>query len=396
MEKSSARLTPASGLDYRTLFESCPGLYLVLRPDFTIAAASDAYLRATMTRREDIAGRFLFDVFPDNPDDPYADGVRNLRASLERVVRERAADAMAVQKYDIRLPAAEGGGFETRYWSPLNSPVLGPNGEVAFVIHRVEDVTEFVLLKRRGVEQESEIYLRSRELQEANLKLRAAYRELETFSYSVAHDLRAPLRAIDGFSKLALDRYGELLGENGGDILRRLRAASERMDSLIESLLELSRTSRAAVHRGNVDLSALAEAAAVSLREAEPGREAEFVVAPGLRADADPHLAEIVVRNLLENAWKYSAVRPRARIEFGSEVRDGETSYFVRDDGVGFAPRDAGRLFTPFLRLHEGTEIPGNGIGLAIVARIVERHGGRAWAEGELGKGAVFHFTLGP
>lgn len=359
MKKSAPRSAPASGLDFRALFESCPGLYLVLRPDFIIAAASDAYLRATMTRREDIVGRHLFDVFPDNPDDPQADGVRNLRASLERVVRDRAADAMAVQKYDIRLPAADGGEFETRYWSPLNSPVVGPDGKLAFVIHLVEDVTEFVLLKRRGVEQESEIYLRSRELQEANLKLRAAYRELETFSYSVAHDLRAPLRAIDGFSKL-------------------------------------SQVSRAAVHRGDADLSALAEAAAVSLREAEPGREADFVVAPGVRADADPRLAEIVLRNLLENAWKYSAVRPRARIEFGSAVRDGETSYFVRDDGVGFDPKDAGRLFTPFLRLHEGTAIPGNGIGLAIVARIIERHGGRVWAEGEPGKGAAFHFTLGP
>jgi signal transduction histidine kinase len=140
----------------------------------------------------------------------------------------------------------------------------------------------------------------------------------------------------------------------------------------------------------------MAEAAAISLREGAPGREAEFVIAPGIRASADPRLAEIVLRNLIENAWKYSAARPRARIEFGAIERDGETSYFVRDDGAGFDPKRADRLFTPFQRLHEDSAIPGNGIGLAIVARIVERHGGRVWAEGEPGRGAVFHFTLAP
>lgn len=385
----------AAGIDFRTLFESCPGLYLVLRPDFTIAAASDAYLRATMTRREDVMGRGIFDVFPDNPADPNADGVRNLRASLERAARELVPDVMAVQKYDIRLPPEEGGMFETRYWSPLNSPVLGPDGRLAFIIHRVEDVTEFVLLKRRGVEQESEIYRRSRELQEANLKLRTAYRELETFSYSVAHDLRAPLRAIDGFSKLALDRYADRLGDLGRDLLRRLRAASARMEALIDAILELSQMTRAVVNRREADLSALAEAAAISLREGAPGREADFVIAPGLSAAADPRLIEVVLRNLFENAWKYSSSRPRARIEFGAEERDGETVYFVRDDGIGFNPLLADRLFAPFQRLHDAGEYPGSGIGLAIVARIIERHGGRIWAESEEGRGAVFRFTLG-
>jgi hypothetical protein len=174
------------------LFESAPGLYLVLTPDFKIVAASGAYLRATMTRREDVLGRGIFEVFPDNPDDPTATGVRNLGASLDNVLRLRAADAMAVQKYDIRRPEAEGSGFEERYWSPVNSPVLGPGGEVAYVIHRVEDVTEFVRLKQRDIEQEKltqelrsrgeqmegEIFLRAQEIQEANRKLREANEEL--------------------------------------------------------------------------------------------------------------------------------------------------------------------------------------------------------------------------
>ena len=174
--------------DFRVLFESAPGLYLVLTPALTIVAVSDAYLRATMTKREDILGRGLFEIFPDNPGDPAATGVKNLRASLDRVRQNRASDVMAVQKYDIRRPESEGGGFEERHWSPVNSPVFGPNGQLAYIIHRVEDVTEFVRLKQSGIEQhrlaeelrtrtsqmESEIYLRAQELQAANRKLEAA------------------------------------------------------------------------------------------------------------------------------------------------------------------------------------------------------------------------------
>ncbi|MBD2063470.1 ATP-binding protein [Funiculus sociatus GB2-A5] len=178
--------------DFRTLFESVPGLYLVLMPDFTIVAVSDAYLRATMTKREEILGRRMFDVFPDNPDDPSATGVRNLKASLESVLHNRVADTMAVQKYDIRRPESEGGGFEEKYWSPINSPIFGENEEIAYIIHRAEDVTEFVRLKQLGIEQhklteelqartqqmEAEIFLRAQELQDVNRQLRAANEEL--------------------------------------------------------------------------------------------------------------------------------------------------------------------------------------------------------------------------
>lgn len=139
--------------DFRTLFESVPGLYLVLMPDFTIVAVSDAYLRATMTKREEILGRTIFDVFPDNPNDPSATGVRNLKASLESVLQNRVADTMGVQKYDIRRPESEGGGFEQKYWTPINSPIFGENEEIACIIHRAEDVTEFVRLKQLGIEQ---------------------------------------------------------------------------------------------------------------------------------------------------------------------------------------------------------------------------------------------------
>ncbi|MEW6245988.1 MAG: PAS domain S-box protein [Nitrospirota bacterium] len=182
-ESSSSLQQP----DFRALFESAPGSYLVLTPTLTIVAVSDAYLRATMTKREEILGRHLFDVFPDNPDDPTATGVSNLRASLTRVLQNRAADAMAVQKYDIRRPESEGGGFEERYWSPVNSPVFDENGEVAYIIHRVEDLTEFIRLKQteheqhriterlrtRAVEMEAEIFRRAQQIQEVNRQLRA-------------------------------------------------------------------------------------------------------------------------------------------------------------------------------------------------------------------------------
>jgi hypothetical protein len=178
--------------DFQTIFEFIPGLYLVLAPDLTILAVSEAYLRATMTKREEIIGRALFDVFPDNPDDPEACGVRNLRASLNRVQRYRQGDAMAVQKYDIRRPAAEGGAFEERYWSPYNSPVLDNAGNVAYIIHRVEDVTEFVRLEKRDSEQEkltevlrervekseAEIFARAQEIARANERLRQTNTEL--------------------------------------------------------------------------------------------------------------------------------------------------------------------------------------------------------------------------
>jgi PAS domain S-box-containing protein len=197
--------------DFRALFEAAPGLYLVLRPDLTIVGASDAYLSATMTRREEILGRGIFDVFPDNPDDPGATGVSNLRASLERVLHHRKPDTMAVQKYDVRRPAAEGGGFEERYWSPVNSPVLDADGKVAWIIHRVEDVTEFVHLKQRGTEQqretedlrlraermEEEIYRRAQELQESNRALRESEDRLRRLNETLEQRVHERTEQLD-------------------------------------------------------------------------------------------------------------------------------------------------------------------------------------------------------
>ena len=394
--------------DFRALFESAPGLYLVLTPDLTLVAVSDAYLRATMTERTAILGRGLFEVFPDNPDDPAATGVSNLRASLSRVLETKSADTMAVQKYDIRRPAAEGGGFEERFWSPANSPVLGPDGRVAYIIHRVEDVTEFIRLRQDDVAQhqlteelrtrtsqmELEIFQRAQEVQLANRQLEASNRELEAFSYSVSHDLRAPLRSIDGFSQALLADYGASLPSEAHEYLDRVRQASQRMAQLIDDLIDLSRVTRGEMRRETVDLSALVRAIADELQDAQPSRGVKIVVAENVSVTGDPPLLRLALENLLGNAWKFTRRCAQPRIEFGVDRSEGRLVYFVRDNGAGFDMAYVDKLFGAFQRLHHSREFEGTGIGLATVQRIIQRHGGRVWAQGAVGQGATVYWTL--
>ena len=226
-------------------------------------------------------------------------------------------------------------------------------------------------------------------------RLADANRELEAFSYSVSHDLRAPLRAIDGFSKALLEDYGERLDAEGKDYLSRVRLASQRMGELIDELLGLSRVTRVSLRPTAVNLSDLARQIRDSYREIDPGRVVEWIIAPGVTARGDPNLLRVVLDNLLGNAWKYTAKHPRARIEFGTFQEEGNTVYFVQDDGAGFDPAYGSRLFRPFQRLHRPNEFEGHGIGLATVQRIIRRHGGKIWATGAVDKGAKFFFTLG-
>jgi light-regulated signal transduction histidine kinase (bacteriophytochrome) len=367
-------------VDFRRLFESAPGLYLVLAPDLTILGVTDAYARATMQQRESMIGRGLFEVFPDNPDDPGADGVRNLRASLDRVRHGRIADTMAVQKYDIRKPDADGGGFEERYWHPVNTPVLDDAGELRYIIHAVEDVTAAHDEHRRLVET-------------ANA-LSASNEELEAFCYSVAHDLRAPLRGIQGFSQALLDDYAAVVDAKGQNYLQRVSTAALRMSELIDDLLTLSRISRGSLLRGPVDLSAIARETTRTLTQEYPDRAVDTVIAEGLTAVADQRLMRIVLENLLGNAWKFTAKRDGAAVEFGAATIDRATTFFVKDNGAGFDETYASRLFAPFQRLHSEKEFPGTGIGLATVQRIVRRHGGRVWANAGVDRGATIYFTL--
>ncbi len=226
-------------------------------------------------------------------------------------------------------------------------------------------------------------------------QLEAANKELEAFSYSVSHDLRAPLRAIDGFSQIVMESCAGVLNDECRDSLLRVRSAAKRMGHLIDDLLRLSHVSRAEILRRPVDLSALTQDIATQLRVSQPERVVEFVIQSGLVAKADPNLMRIVLENLLGNAWKYTGKHATARIEFGSTQKEGRTVYFVRDDGAGFDSAHAAKLFTAFQRFHQADEFEGTGIGLAIVQRIIYRHGGRTWAEAAVEKGATFFFTLG-
>jgi PAS domain S-box-containing protein len=225
-------------------------------------------------------------------------------------------------------------------------------------------------------------------------QLEAANVELDAFSYAASHDLRTPLRGIDGFTQALQEEYQARLDEAGRGYLRRVRAATQRMGTLIDDLLRLSRVTRAELRRESVDLSAMAETVAAELKRTAPRRGVEFVIAPQVIGEGDPRLLRVVLENLLGNAWKYTGKHPRARIEFGVDQRDGRCAYFVRDDGAGFDMTYAKKLFGAFQRLHSSGEFDGTGIGLATVQRIVHRHGGRVWAEGAVERGATFYFTL--
>jgi PAS domain S-box-containing protein len=384
-------------LDFRRLFESAPARYLVLSTDLTIVGVTNAYAQVTMQRRESMIGRPLFDVFPDNPDDPGADGVHNLRASLDRVRRDKVADTMAIQKYDIRRPESEGGGFEERYWSPVNTPVLDDDGELRYIIHAVEDVTDIVQLEQAQAKKDriaaEDFNEEHRRLVEAVTALEASNEELEAFCYSVAHDLRAPLRGIQGFSQALVEDYSATIDAKGQEYLNRVASAAVRMSELIDDLLTLSRISRGPLVRGPVDLTAIATRITADLARTQD-RQVKTTIEGGLKVTADARLLQIVFENLLGNAWKFTSKVENPSVEIGSQSVDGIVQYFVRDNGAGFDPAYASKLFAPFQRLHSDKDFSGTGIGLATVQRIVRRHGGRVWATAAVNQGAAFYFTL--
>ena len=242
-----------------------------------------------------------------------------------------------------------------------------------------------IALSRKALEED--LLQRKNQLESVN-------QELESFSYSVAHDLRAPIRAMDGFSQAVLEDYGDKLAAEGRDYLTRIRGASQRMGLLIDDILKLSRLSRLEMRKEPTDLSALAESCLRNLREMQPARSVEIDVKKNLVANADPNLMRIVMENMLGNAWKFTAKTANARISFGMKEENGDKIYFVYDNGAGFDPLHADKLFGTFQRLHSVEEFEGTGIGLATVRRVVNRHGGRIWAEGRPGAGARFYFTL--
>jgi signal transduction histidine kinase len=435
---------PAS--DFRALFESVPGLYLVLTADLRIVAVSDAYLRATMTRRDAILGQHIFDVFPDNPNDAGATGVRNLRASLERVLDKGIADTMAVQKYDIRRPDQDGGGFEERYWSPVNSPVLGDDSRVKYVIHRVEDVTEFVRLKQQEIEQtrqradcqdraarmEAEVFLRARQLQEANEQLRAANQELaehnaaiarvcdilrqgldtaergledlaqaqvarqreierarnaaeqsnrakDEFLSVVSHELRTPLNVIQGWI-WQLKRPGATTDhkQRALEIIERNVAVQAR---LVDDLLDASRAAIGKLHlrKRLVDLSQACRSAVDSIERHAIGKELTVRFnAPDapIFIWGDSDRIQQTISNLLSNALKFTP--PGGSVTVSADREDRRARVTVSDTGTGVSEDFLPAMFEPFSQADKSTtrQFGGLGLGLAIVKQIVTLHGG--------------------
>jgi len=337
--------------NFQLIFEDSPDDALVLLPDaprFTAVAVTKARLNSMGSAPPQIIGRGLFELVPG----PGAGAAADLRASLERVLATRLPDTMAVEQHDAPLPE---GKFEVKYRRFHNIPLLSPSGEVRYILHRTVDVTEW----QREIDQ--------------------ARRELDGFSHSVSHDLRGPLHSIDGFSELLLEENAGQLNDEGRARLTLVRKSAQRMTQLLEDLLRFTRLSRGELHRMRFELSMLAHSVAMQIQERKDDRRVVFTIQDGLNVDGDPHLLQIVLENLLSNAWKFTSKRADAEIEFGSGQSNGESYYFVRDNGAGFDMR----------------EFQGTGVGLATVKRIVARHGGRVWAVGEVDKGATFYFTLG-
>ena len=365
----------ASERHYRALSESTPDFIFVIGRDLRVQYVNEAAAGAFGRPAAELAGCELADLF--DPRTAARMASRNARV-LETGVPAQVESSVP-------------GPWGTTWLATWLVPIFDERGEVDEVLGTSRDITALKTAEQRllglNAELEARVAERTRELEATN-------EELEAFAYSISHDLRAPLRAIDGFSHLIAQDFGATLPEEGREDLQRIRAAAQKMGQLIDAMLALSRLSRQQVDQRRVDLSAAAEEAAAGLREQYLARAVEFTAAPCCVALADADLAGVVLTNLLDNAWKFTAARSPAHVEFGCAEADGERVFFVSDDGAGFDPAFAGKLFQPFQRLHAEDEYAGTGIGLATVQRIVARLGGRCWAEGAEGEGATFFFTL--
>jgi signal transduction histidine kinase len=305
---------------------------------------------------------------------------------VSRVLR-RSISRPIVELADVATRITEARDYSVR-------PRVEGKGEVAVLVSAFNDMLAQIQARDRSL-QESYDLLDER-VQTRTAELHALNKELEAFCYSVSHDLRSPLRTIDGFSLALLEDHGEHLPGDAQDHLHRIRAATQRMGVLIDDLLNLSRITRTNLHAETVDMSGLARTVVAELAAMQPGRQVETSIEDHMTANADARLVRLVYDNLIGNAWKFTSREPAARIDVGTANRGGVQTFFVSDNGAGFDPAYTDRLFGVFQRLHAMTDFPGTGVGLAIVDRIVQRHGGRVWADGAVGRGATFYFTLSP
>ncbi len=420
---------PASSLsiDFKYLFEGVPDLYLVLDTDLRIIAVSHAYAQATMTQSDAILGKALFDVFPDNPNDPTAEGVRNLHASLRRVLQTRTADSMPIQKYDIRIPEDQGGGFQERYWSPANTPILNKPGEILYIIHKVEDVTEFVNLKKQGIEQskinealkeqslrmETEVFARSREVAAASAQLKNANEEMQRlyektreldelktrFFANMSHEIRTPLNAIVGLTNL-LKR--SKLSPEQTERLDKISTASHHLLSIINDILDFSKIEAGKLHLEDIDFPVSATLDQVRSMMVDAAQ------AKGLTIEVDYDNVPIWLRgdqtrirqaliNYLSNAIKFTESGDiKLRVRLLEDLGDKILLHFeVQDTGCGIPLSKQADLFHPFIQGDTSTtrKFGGTGLGLAITQKLAQLMGGEAGLHSEMGRGSTFWFT---
>ena len=359
----------------RSLIEASLDPLVTIGPDGMITDVNEATVTATGRTREELVGTDFAEYFTEP---------EKARSGYETVFREGA-----VHDYALEIRHRDGSVTPVLYNA---TTYRDADGAVAGVFAAARDVRE---LKRAEEEIRALNADLERRVAERTRELDAANRQLQEFVYSVAHDLRTPLRAVDGFSLAVLETHGDEIGPDGCSDLERVRAAAQTMGELIDALLSLTRVARRQLRLESVDLSAVAGRVVDELRRADGERSVEVAIAEGLTAVTDEPLVEVVLQNLLGNAWKFTAERPVAHIEVGCVELEGVPTFFVRDDGVGFDPEYVGKLFVPFQRLHTPEQFPGTGIGLATVARVLEKLGGSWRAEGEVGAGATFYFALG-
>ncbi len=340
---------------------------IVWNPEFEITRFNHAFERLTGFTASEVLGKRLDILFP----------LESREASMNHIRRAVAGERWEV----VEIPILHrDGAVRILLWN--SATLYAADGRTAVAtIAQGQDITE-----RKQAEED---------LRRTNAELAASNKELEAFSYSVSHDLRAPLRSMEGFSSALLEDYADKLDDQGKQYLRYVQESSDLMGRLIDDLLRLSRVTRSDMNYEVVDLSKLARDVVAELEKAGPHGKVKVKIAPHITGYGDGDLLRLVLENLLGNAWKFTTKAGSPVIEMGITERDGKKAYFVRDNGVGFDMKYADKLFTPFQRLHKSTEFAGTGIGLATVQRIIRRHGGEVWAQGKVGEGATFYFTLG-